>query len=123
VLDVLSVLCLLAMLAIAMTAGVKYRRTRDIGFLWLGLALVVWPLAEGLLVSWQRPAFERLVSGESVGYFPFSLVKAGKMTPGELVVTLRYCYRLIGLTLGLLAVAFLHRRKQSAHARPDAPAS
>jgi len=67
-------------LAIALCVVVKYRRTRVQGYLWLGLALVVWPVVdvilsrtvEGALVSNNADSHSTLV-------FPPHLVATVRM--------------------------------------------
>jgi hypothetical protein len=49
--SILSWLALISPLALALVLVRKYIRTRDVGFVWLGLAGVIWPLVSGLLVS------------------------------------------------------------------------
>src|SRR5260370_18895100 len=49
--SILSWLALVSPLALAIVLVRKYVRTRDIGFVWLGAAGVIWPLVSGLLVS------------------------------------------------------------------------
>ena len=49
--SILSWLALVSPLALAIVLVRKYLRTCDMGFVWLGVAGVIWPLVSGLLVS------------------------------------------------------------------------
>jgi hypothetical protein len=68
-------------LAIITALVQKYRWTRDQGFRWLTLPLVVMPLLSFPLRHWV----DRLASGRGVGFFPFTLVERGEMSIGSLI--------------------------------------
>jgi hypothetical protein len=85
---ILSVLALLLHLAIAVVLIRNYLRTHDPGLIWLGIAVVVWPLVSRLLNLGSQGLINRVVHHESVGFYPFSLVASGQMTIGELVLYL-----------------------------------
>jgi hypothetical protein len=110
---VLAVLALLLHVAIAIVLIAKYRRTRDIGFLWLGIAVVVWPLVSRVLDFGVRTAVDRLVSKQPVGFFPFSLVEHGRLTLGELVLYFSSLSQLIGVCFLLVAVLYLSRTRNA----------
>jgi hypothetical protein len=76
----------------------KYLRTRDVGFVWLGMAVVVWPLLSSLLGYGQRLFVQRVGTG------PF-------YTIGELVVIVTYARQIIGLALLFTAVFYLSKTK------------
>lgn len=113
VLAVLEVLALLLLVAIAIVLIGKYRRTRDIGFLWLGVAVVVWPLVSRMLDFGVRAVIGRLVNRQPVGFFPFSLVEHGHLTLGELVLYLGSLNQLVGVCLLLVAVLYLSRTRNA----------
>jgi hypothetical protein len=50
-------------LAIATVLVRRYLRTRDVGFVWLGMAVIVWPLLSSLLGYGQRLFIQRVGSG------------------------------------------------------------
>jgi hypothetical protein len=85
-------------LALATVLVRKYLRTRDVGFAWLGMAVVVWPLLSSLLQYGQRLFIHRFGSG------PF-------YTTGDLVVIIFYARQIIGLTLLFTAVFYLSKTK------------
>lgn len=87
----------------------KYVRTRDAGFLWLGVAVVIWPTAVALLRSPERNLLSRLVTGQQVNWYPASLVEQGRMTIGTFVSGLRLTEELIGAIILLVAVSCLGR--------------
>jgi hypothetical protein len=74
----------------------KYLRTRDAGFIWLGVAVVLWPLASRLL---DRVLLDRIVSGHSTG----------GMTLGEIATLAGSIQQLIAIGLSLVAVLYLSR--------------
>lgn len=99
-------------LAILVALVVKYRRTRDAGFLVLILALVVWPLAAEIVVPVIQIQIDSIAAMHPVMY-PFSLFAQGSRPLGELIAGVRLLGRLVGSVLLLMAVCLLRRR--SAH--------
>ena len=69
----------------------KYYRTHDVGLVWLGVAVVVWPLLNPLLAYGFRVYVNRF------GSRPFETI-------GELAMTIAYAQQVLGLTLLLVAV-------------------
>lgn len=104
---ILFVLALLLHLAIAVVLIRKYLRTHDVGFIWLGIAVVVWPLVSRLVDLGSRGLINRIVHHESVGFYPFSLVASGQMTLGELMLYLGLFGQLVGVCLLFVAVLYL----------------
>jgi hypothetical protein len=90
----------------------KYLRTRDAGFVWLGIAVVIWPLLSRLIDRGERIPLSRVLNHHPAGFFPFSLVDRGVMTIGDLLTTLALLRTLIGVSLLLIAVFFLRREKR-----------
>jgi hypothetical protein len=97
---ILLLLCVGLYLALATELVRKYLRTRDIGFAWLGVAVVVWPQLSGLLTYGQGLLITR--------------VAGGRFTIGELVIIATYARQVIGLVLLLAAVFFLSKAKPAA---------
>lgn len=87
----------------------KYRSTRDPGLLWLGAALLIWPLIAAALAYGEHVFSDRLVSGEPVGIFPFSLVERGWISLGTLQTTLGYMERLVASSLVLIGILKLYK--------------
>ena len=85
-------------LAIATVLVRKYLSTHDVGFVWLGVAVVVWPRLSSLLGYGQRLFVHRFGSG------PFYSI-------GELIVVLIYARQIIGLALLFTAVFYLSKSK------------
>ena len=85
-------------LAIATLLVRKYLSTHDVGFVWLGVAVIVWPLLSSLLGYGQRLFVHRVGSGPSY-------------TIGELVVVIIYARQIIGLALLFTAVFYLSKTK------------
>ena len=78
VLTVLAALAVVLHFVIAIILVRKYLRTRDVGFVWLGVAVVIWPLVSLLLERGERSLIDRVVHHRVVGFYPFSLVSMGK---------------------------------------------
>jgi len=75
--EVLIVIICGTLIATAWLLISKFRSTRDPGFLWLGLGLIIWPLLSGVLAYGERILVERITAGESLQLFPFSMVSQG----------------------------------------------
>jgi hypothetical protein len=86
----------------------KYLRTRDIGFVWLGVAVVVWPLLSKLLDGGERILVDRVLKHQPVVY-PFTLVEHGNIKIGRLLTTLGAGQQFIGIVLLTIAVLYLYR--------------
>ena len=81
-------------LAVAILLVQTYRRTRDVGFIWLGVAVLVWPLvARGLGVVIERGG---------IGPFPIT---------GPLVALVRLGQQISSLVLLMVAVLRLGKSK------------
>lgn len=102
--------------AVAVLLGWKYRRTRDAGFLWLGLPLVLLPLIALPLAFWLQAGVDRLELGEQVSGFPFTLVEQGRLTLGSLLTLLNLVQHVVWGVLSLVAIVALrpHRIKDEA---------
>jgi hypothetical protein len=94
-----------------MVLVIKYLRTRDVGFVWLGVAVVIWPVVSSLLNRGERLGIDRVISGRSVGFFPFTLVERGQTSVGNLSTTLALLHNLVGIGLLFIAVFYLCRTK------------
>jgi len=93
----------------------KYRGTRDAGFLWLGLPLVLLPVVALPLALWLQAGVDRLVLGEQVSVFPFTLVEQQLLTLGDLLTLLNLIQHVGWGILSLIAVLALrpHRMKDA----------
>jgi len=97
---------------VAVLLVLKYRRTKDIGFLWLGLPLVVLPLVALPLAFWLQAGIDRLVLGKQAGAFPFTLVEQGRLTMGGFLTLLNLAEHVVWGIFALVAVlAFNGSRK------------
>jgi len=89
---------------------VRYIGTRDVGFVWLGVAIVVWPVVARLTFRFGlRPIIDRLSAGGGVGFYPFTLVERGTVTLGSLLMIISDLALLAGQGLLLLAIVKLCR--------------
>ena len=100
---------LLLHLAIAVILVRKYLRTRDAGFVWLGGAVVIWPLICNMLNAGERVLVGRISKHEWVALYPFTLVERGEVTVGSVVASLALIQQLVGVCLLLVAVFHLSR--------------
>ena len=110
---VASALTLILYLAIAAVLVRKDLRTRDVGFVWLGVAVVIWPVVSRLLEYGERVVIDRLVRGKEVGFYPFTLVERGQISVGGLIELLNLAEQVIGSALLLVAVIYISRTKNS----------
>jgi hypothetical protein len=98
-------------LAVVVVLVRKYLQTRDRGFVWLGVAVIIWPGVSGVLEGGECLLIA-LPSGSHWGtFFPFNLVSSGRMTLGTLFTTLHLLQELVGIGLLLVAVLFLSKSK------------
>ncbi len=118
--DILVAVGLALHLAIAVVLVRKYLRTRDVGLVWLGVAVVIWPLVSRLLEHGESMLIDRLVKGQSVGYFPFSLVERGQITIGGLFTSLNLLQQLVGIGLLLVAALYLYKTKDNSNLQASA---
>jgi hypothetical protein len=108
-LTMLASAALLLHFAIAVILVRKYLLTRDVGFVWLGGAVVVWPLVSNMLSAGERVLVGRISKHEWVPFYPFTMVERGKITLGSLIASLALIQQLIGICLLLAAVFYLSR--------------
>jgi len=107
----LAALALVLYLAIAVVLVRKYLRTHDVGLVWLGMAVVAWPLVCRLLDEGERVYIRRIFSGRPVEFYPFRLAASGQITLGTLITLLNLSQQLIGVGLLLVAVLYLYKTK------------
>lgn len=89
--DVIFVVLALAIIA-ALTY--KYVTTRDIGFVWLAIAMLVWPFGAA---TFRAPLVAHWIRG-------------GHVDLGVAYTEVTMAARLIGLVLQLIAVLYLYRK-------------
>jgi hypothetical protein len=90
-----TIICVLLVLALIAALTHKYLVTRDIGFVWLGIAIVVWPFVTGALH--QRWFIEWIMVGHD-----------GNV--GAAYTEVAMSVRVIELVLQLMAVLYLCRK-------------
>jgi hypothetical protein len=110
-LDVLLASALVLYVAIAAILVRQYLRTRDVGLVWLGLAVIGWPAVSRLLEIGEKVFIDRLIRHQPVGFYPFTLVASGQITIGSLMTSFAVFQKLIGVCLLLVAVLYLSRAK------------
>jgi len=97
-------------LAVAAIMVRAYLRTRDVGFVWLGAAVLIWPYVSRLLERGETATLNhRAADGQWPGFFPFSLIPQAKIGLGDLHIFLYGLDHLIGAGLLLVAVLYFAR--------------
>jgi hypothetical protein len=114
--SILAVTAVLLHLAIGVILVRKFIQTRDIGFIWLGGAVVIWPLLSRLLDAGERVLIERTLKHQWTPFYPFTLVERGQITLGSLVASMAMFQQFLGVLLLLIAVLYLSRTKSPASA-------
>lgn len=105
--DALASITSVLYLTVAVLLVWKFRTTRDAGFLWLGLPLVVLPLVALPMALWLQAGVDRLVLGQQVNVFPFTWVEQGRLTMGELLTLLNLVQHVVWGVLSLVAILAL----------------
>lgn len=108
--DILGWLALTLDVVLTVVLIRKYRSTRDVGFLWLGLAVVVWPLVSRAATP---TLIARLIREQWIG-------TQGQITVGRIGYSLGLFEQLIGVALLLVAALYLSRAKH--HTTPQSAA-
>jgi len=98
--------------SMAVVLLMQYRRTRDPGFIWLAIPLLIGPLFGTALHYWNQHVIDRLMSGTPVDLYPYSLVAEGKMALGTFVAAQAQWAWLVKSGLVLVGLASLYRGKQ-----------
>ena len=113
---VLGAIALVLYVAVAVLLVWKYRMTRDAGLLWLGLPLVLLPIAALPLALWLQAGVDRLELGQHISTYPFTLVEQGRLSTGSLLTLLNLVEHVAWGVLSLVAVLAIqpHRAKHGA---------
>jgi hypothetical protein len=107
-----SVLTIALRLVIGVVLVRKYSLTRDRGFLWLGVAVVIWPLIAMMLNSAERMLLASFSNGQMAGVYPFTLVAQGQASISGLVSIFAFFENLIGMALLMVAVLMLGKSRE-----------
>jgi hypothetical protein len=107
--NTLAISVLILHFVIAVILVRRYLRTRDIGLIWLGIAVVAWPLISRLIDVGERVSIDRAMHHQFVIY-PFNLISSGQITAGGVVVSVAVVQQLIAVCLLLIAVIYLNKR-------------
>jgi hypothetical protein len=116
--EVFPLLVLILNLALAVVLIRKYLHTRDVGFIWLGLAVVIWPALSQLLGRF-------LIDGavhRRFGFYPFSLIAGGQMSMGAMTLIIVSVEQCVGVALLLVSVLYLCRQRPSVPSPSEAHA-
>ena len=105
---------------------VGYHRSRLRAFLWLGIALFLWPSLNSALVHVERHFIQQALEGDRPWLFPYTLIVSSghtwsgwEMTPGEFVTKSSWLRNLMGGLWTLVAILSLVRGL--AKRNPDVP--
>ena len=94
-------------------------KNRDARCLWLLLPGVIAPVVGWFAVSWQVYGINRLVNGQPVGAFPFTLVEQKIITAGSLSNAFFEVSYIAGSLSLLLASYMIYRTSRASHKRPS----
>jgi hypothetical protein len=108
-------LAVLLHFAIVIVLVRSYIRSRDVGLLWLGVAVFIWPVVSRLLDLGERTLINNGYGRLHPGFLQSILVDRGQMTIGSLVMAFTFSQQLIGDLL-LVAILYLSRTKVQAPA-------
>ena len=104
-----EVLIIGSYLAIAVILLRKFLRTRNLGFVLLGFATVIWPLVHSLLQYWESKIVLRMSIRGFPEFFPFGQAGHAGIDFGSVLGLLAVFERLMGVILLLVAVWYLYR--------------
>ena len=107
-------------LAVAAALVFKFLRTKDFGYIWLGIAVVLWPALSAPLNSKANALITLAGTGKGSTPFPFSLVQHGVTTMGDLFMLFSVSEALVGACLLLIAVLSLGKANGSLKPTPTA---
>jgi hypothetical protein len=108
---ILFYLGILLYVAVAVILVRKYLRIRDIGLVWLGIAAVGWPWVSGWIERKGRILALHARNGNGIGFFPFNQISREEISVGSFFLSLHLFLNLIGVSLLLIAVIYLFKRK------------
>jgi hypothetical protein len=105
---VLGALAFALHVVVAVVLVRKYLRSRDIGFVWLGVAVLIWPFVSN---QGGRILVSRILNNQPIVFFrPVQAwIQGGDISVGDLVSALAMGQQLIGVVLLLIAVLYLCR--------------
>ena len=92
----------------------KYFRTKDVGLLWLAVAVVIWPLVSREIEHRALLHFGNPVQGHPGGFYEFLMPENGQVSLGTLVVAFTLVQQFIGAGLLLIAALYLYKARRSA---------
>lgn len=111
-----SYIILLLYLVIAVVLIRKYLRTRDVGLIWLGAAVVIWPPILRWLFLDQVP---RYVQHHRSGAYPSLSVLGTQMSIGSFLISLDELQQIFGLVLVLVAVLLISNANRKSRVASD----
>jgi hypothetical protein len=96
-------------LALASVLIRKYKSTGDVGFLWLGVAIILWPIASNVIVGWSGHALMQHALSNHHSAKPNGLSKSGAAFASDVSALLDLLQRAVELVLVMFAVRFLYK--------------
>ncbi len=98
-------------LLIGVAAALIYRyvKSRQRGFLWLAIPLVLFPLLSAPIAYWTVASVNSLSTGQTGTSFPFSLVESGRMSLDTLTAMLDGLIRILKSVFLLVGILMLRR--------------
>lgn len=108
-------------IALALVLLAKYMRTHDPGFIWLGVAVILWPLCAYWMNRSEATLLNRVMHGQPVEFYPFNLIASRRMSVPQFIRLSGSFQQLIGSALLLVAVLLLSRAQRAP--APPVPAA
>ena len=106
-----SAIMFLLYLALAAVLIRKHKSTGDAGFLWLGVAVVLWPLVSNLIFSWGgQLLMQHFMNGHTAEH---AASGTGLTSSGNPQIALDLVQKAIGIVLLLIAVRFLSQKESN----------
>jgi hypothetical protein len=91
----------------------KYVRTRDIGFIWLLVAVCIWPAISQLLDHVGGAMTVRVLHHQYVGFYPFTAIERGQLPLGATLSFMQLLVKFTGAILMLVAILHFHKRPKT----------
>jgi hypothetical protein len=98
-------------IALATVLVRKYMLTRDKGYVWLGIAFLLWPLIQHGFGILQKRTVDFMFRGQAISWFPASLVHPGGMTAGAFVQDVKLAENIVLPILLIIAIYNLGKRQ------------
>lgn len=97
-------------IAVAVVLVLRFRSTRNVGYLLLAIGVGIWPVVDSLIHVGLRWGIDRAIEHKPTPY-PFSIVTSGRVSVGTFLVTSNAMLRVLQLTITLLGFVLAFRTR------------